>query len=98
MTTAIDKIKEIRVLTMEKLRMLCVNKGYYTEGTVEDYEKLLLFVKDSEMTTENIYKVAVDIINHSNVAPYYKQEGYNDMLTNIMYNIADACYTYFNIQ
>lgn len=94
----INKITETRVLTMEALRKLCIDKGWYTEGTNEDYNNLLLSVKNMNMTAENIYKVAIDIICHTNLysSGYYIPD--DEVLTSIMYDITDACYSYYTVE
>lgn len=59
------KIKERRILTWEKLRAICVERGWYTRGTIEEYEKLLNKTKVSNITSDIIGDIAQDIIAHS---------------------------------
>lgn len=49
----------------EEIRNFCLEEGYYTEGKVREYEEMLLFVDRNDPTPENIYKVAKNILDHS---------------------------------
>lgn len=59
------KVIEHAVWTAEEIRYFCMEEGYYTEGNVRDYEEMLLFVDHNDPTPENIYKVAKNILDHS---------------------------------
>lgn len=48
-----------------KLRELCIRERWYTCGTNKEYEHLLNFVDTTPPTVENQYKVAQDILEHS---------------------------------
>lgn len=49
----------------KEIRNFCLEEGYYTEGKVREYEEMLLFVDKNDPTPENIYKVAKNILDHS---------------------------------
>lgn len=49
----------------EDIRNFCLEEGYYSEGKVRDYEEMLNFVDQNKPTTENIYRVAKNILDHS---------------------------------
>jgi hypothetical protein len=59
------KVIENAVWIAEEIRNFCLEEGYYSEGKVRDYEEMLNFVDQNEPTTENIYKVAKNILAHS---------------------------------
>lgn len=59
------KVIEHAEWTAEEIRYLCLEEGYYTEGKVREYEEMLLFVDHNDPTPENIYKVAKNILAHS---------------------------------
>ena len=47
---------------------LCINKGWYTSGNNDQYERMLSYVEKhhQDPTTQDIYNVAKDIMEHSN--------------------------------
>lgn len=49
------------------VRELCIKNNLYTMGTCDEYGDMLIFVGDNNPSIENIYRVAVDICNHSEV-------------------------------
>lgn len=82
------EIKEERRWDSESVRIACVKFGWYTKGDVQAYNKMLDLVEKSEPTALNIYKVAEDILKHS--------EG--ETTENIMFVLQkEACNTFFTI-
>jgi len=79
------------------IRGLCVEKNWYTCGDCSAYEEMLGFVYNNEPTKENIFKVAVDIFNHSDVATIQACCGYSEkeLLTSILFEIERKTYTYW---
>ena len=49
----------------EEIRNFCLEEGYYSEGKVREYEEMLNFVDQNEPTPMNIYRVARNILDHS---------------------------------
>lgn len=80
--------KEIRILGMNKLRTLCIEKNWYTLGDNEEYSNLLTMAKKKGITTEDIAEMATDIFNHSDCADDYE-------ITDIMYEISKKCESVF---
>ena len=84
-------IVELRYLTANRLRRLCIECGWYVFGTNEEYGRLLDSLYDSNhepihLTTEKLYEIAIDIVKHSDP----------DLdVTNVMFSLADRCTTYF---
>ena len=59
-------MKETRKLHGNDLRVLCIEKGWYTKGCNESYGKLLSFANSIvTVTTEDIVQIAQDILNNS---------------------------------
>lgn len=56
-----------RLLRMEKLRGLCVEKGWYTNGDNEEYSHMLNMVNKDNLTSDDIIEIALDIIAHSDL-------------------------------
>ena len=46
--------KEVRTINKSDLRILCIRKSWYTEGTNEDYMELLKSVENKQISTEDI--------------------------------------------
>lgn len=59
------KAIEHAVWLAEEIRNFCLEEGYYSEGKVREYEEMLNFVDQNKPTPENIYKVAKNILDHS---------------------------------
>lgn len=84
------KFKETRRISANNLRALCVRQDWYTGGTVEEYEHLLLDLADNKenITTADIVEIAYDIINHSsNIA--------EDEITSVMFAVGEIANTFF---
>lgn len=83
------KIEAIQVWSAYEIRSMCVKNDYYTRGDNEAYRKMLNFVSEHKPTTENIYKVAVDIVAHSDLS----EEGVDDieMIEGMMFDISKDC-------
>lgn len=75
------KIKENRVWNMYDVRTACIKNDLYTRGDNQDYEAMLNFVATHKPTTDNIYKVACDIYEHST----------DQTVSNIMFILANDC-------
>ena len=87
------KYTETRVLDMCKLRSLCIEHDWYTCGTNEEYSALFARLHDEmgcpeNMTTEKLAEIAADIMAHSEISDY--------TITSVMFELARACYTYFD--
>ena len=86
-------IKEIRNLPFDKLRSLCIRNNWYTRGTCEEYEALFNRLENENgnpihVTTEVLYSVAMDIMEHSKISDDYS-------VADVMYELALSCITYF---
>lgn len=84
------KFKETRRISASNLRALCVQQDWYTGGTVEEYEHLLLDLADNKenITTADIVEIAYDIINHSNNIT-------EDEVTSVMFAVGEIANTFF---
>lgn len=61
--------KEVRKISAESLRALCIKNDWYTGGSNKEYEHLLLDLADNKenITTDDICEIVQDIINHSHL-------------------------------
>lgn len=63
---SLPKFKEVRTVSWDEIKTLCIKKGWYTRGTSEQYSNLARFVYDmEEATTEDLVYIASDILEHS---------------------------------
>lgn len=61
--------KEVRRITAENLRSLCIKNDWYTRGDNEEYGHLLfdLAGHKENITTDDVCEIVHDIINHSDL-------------------------------
>ncbi len=85
------KINEKKYWGMDKVRRMCILHKYYTSGDFEAYGKMLHFVSNHKPTTNNIYKVATDIFEHSNIDLDRYGCDRNEMIQAIMFDIHREC-------
>ena len=84
------KVKELRTLRAESLRVLCVEHNWYTRGSGMEYKNLLDFVGTKEnLATEDILLIATDIVEHSEL------ELTEACITNVCFEVARKCISYF---
>lgn len=95
------KIKEIKRINTDKLRNMCANNNWYTVGTSEDYIKMFKMCEKDNITTNQLYKIAKDIYEHTNVdnAKQGCDSGYsdNESILNMMIYVNDCSYTFYEI-
>lgn len=87
------KYIETRILAANKLRSICIKNDWYTCGDCEEYAALFAKLHDANgcpenMTTEKLAEIAADIMAHSEISDY--------TITSVMFELACACYTYFD--
>lgn len=60
---------EVRIISAEDLRALCIKEDWYTCGDNEEYDHLLLDLagRKHNITTDDIVDIATDIIEHSDL-------------------------------
>lgn len=82
---------EIRKIDPQKIRALCIRNEWFTNGTVEEYGDLLAYgFNDINITSDELVEMATLILEHSdpeNISEY--------TVTNIMYELALCCFSYF---
>ena len=92
------KIKATRAWFAEEVREFCIKNGYYTAGDCAAYEKMLQFVSKQDPTTKNIYRVAKDIVDHSD-PEYFEFVSDVEALQNVMFLLdRDVVMTFYNIE
>ena len=83
---------------MEDVRALCIRENWYTSGDVQAYGKMLKMANSEHVTNKLLYKVAVDIFEHSDTRGY-RESGYNykEIIEHIMYLLNRQCFESFVI-
>lgn len=79
----------------DELRRLCINKDWYTCGTVEQYDRLFNKLHD-DMTDEEILYVARDIYKHSAIERFAREYGVpeEEVFDNIVYEVFEIVHTF----
>lgn len=86
-TRELPKYKEVRSIDFESVRSKCIEKNWYTGGTLREYQELADFVYDlEEVTVEDLVAIASDILEHSHTE-------YN--LEAILWELNKICNVYF---
>lgn len=80
------EITEQVIWSATEVRHLCIKNEWYTRGDNRAYSAMLDMVDESEPTTENLYKVAKDIKEHSNT---------DSDIASIMFQMKKYCVTSF---
>ena len=87
----IDEMPEIEVeekWSESDVRECCIKNDFYTAGDCKAYSEMLNFVDNNSFSVENLYKVAKDILEHSE----------DQTIENIMFCIKkDAVNTFYKV-
>ena len=59
------KYSELRFMSSENLRLLCIKERWYTKGTCDEYGKLLEMPVGKNIKTVDIANIANNICEHS---------------------------------
>lgn len=78
--------KEVRKIESGKIRALCIKKNWFTNGTNEEYGKLLDYGKCENITSDELVEMAELILEYSET---------DYPLTAVMYELCELCYSYF---
>lgn len=79
--------REIRKISADKIRGLCIKHDWFTLGNNAQYDVLLQYgFSGKEITTDELVEMAEIILEHSDT---------DYELTSVMYELNEICYTYF---
>lgn len=94
-------IKEIKRMDDDKLRSMCVKSNWYTAGTNEDYINMFKMCKKDNITTNQLFKIAKDIYEHTDVdrAEQGCSNDCSDMdnILNMMLYVNDCTYVFYEV-
>jgi len=80
-------LKEIRQISSDNLRSLCIEKNWYTNGNGEEYARMFDLADGlANVTSNDIIEIATDIKEHS-VTEY--------PISSICFEVARKCYSLF---
>ena len=86
-------IKEERYLTKMSVSTVCNDNHWYTHGTKAEFNEMVEPLGiDSPITTEILYEIAKNIVEHSDMNPAKKR--YN--ILNVMSCLSDEVYSIFH--
>lgn len=84
-----------RQIFRDELRILCINKEWYTLGNIKQYDNL--FDKLSrDMDDVEIVGVCIDIYDHTDVEQFAQEYGvsYEEVFDNIVYEVYELVHTF----
>lgn len=81
----------------DKVRATCIKQNWYTMGTCEEYENLLLNLCKDNATDEDVMAVVYDIAEHTNLDRICRDYGSSEqeVIENIAFYIFNDCLTTF---
>lgn len=87
--------EEFRTISASRMRSLCIEWNWYTCGTNEEYEHLLLDLCEAKqnLTTEDIIEIAKDIMEHSDPNEMEEQT-----IASIAFEVARIAVSRFHIR
>lgn len=85
------QIKEIRKISADAIRALCITNGWYTRGSNVQYANLLYELGElkENLTTKDIVEIAVDIIAHSEIEADGRTEA--EVIESVAFEIMRVC-------
>lgn len=90
------KVTETRRLDGYNIRKACIENEWYTKGTNEEYSALMDSVLGvPDITTERLLKIAMDILEHSEMNRDYTDE--HEFVCDIMFKLAQECVSVFEV-
>jgi hypothetical protein len=95
------KIKEIKRIDSGKLRNMCITNNWYTAGSTSDYSKMFKMCEKYNISTIQLYKIAKDIYEHTNVSNARQgcssEYSENENILNMMIYINDCTYVFYEM-
>ena len=83
--------REVKKIDEIKIRSLCIEKNWFTNGNEKDYFKLLNYgFSGKEITTDDLVEMAEMICERSEYESIKEYE-----FTSIMFELNECCYSYF---
>lgn len=94
-------VKEIKRIDTSKLRSMCIKNNWYTAGTNEDYSNMFKMCEKDNITTNQLFKIAKDIYEHTNVDRAEQgcssEYSNNESILNMMIYVNDCSYVFYEM-
>ena len=94
------KVNVTRKLFWDDVRQVCIDNQYYTRGNCEEYESLLSTVRSfSTIDDTQLFLIAQDIYNHSNVQRIMEEGGVDEcgVMESILFNLTEVTHTFYEV-
>ena len=87
-----EVVEKSLVVNEDDVRVLCIRKNWYTCGNNADYENMFKMCHNAN-TDEDVYKIAEDILNHSNVKKISEKYGISEkgLFEHIIFELFANC-------
>ena len=88
-------------LFWDDVRHVCIQNDYYTCGDVKSYERLLDYVRTLDnVTEENLFHIALDIFNHSDIERICNECGIDrcGVMESILFNLTEVTHTFYKVE
>lgn len=89
------RYREIRRISSDSVRSLCIKESYYTRGDSDEYMNLLTKLCDDseEITEDRLEKIAEDILGHSDAERLYEIYGCTEeeLFENVLWQLVNGC-------
>lgn len=93
------KIIETRTINRSDLRNLCIEKDWYNWGVGEEYENMLDYASENEMTADRLGVVAEDIIAHTRPNRFEDCEPNGTTpMQYVLFELARICHSFFEVK
>ena len=87
------KTKTTTIISSEKVRNLCVENGYYTDGSNYEYSELLNVLCDKKYTDTRLVAIMRDIVKHTDIDACFTNCNNDEIYEILAYQIANNCTT-----
>ncbi len=94
------KVNVTRKLFWDDVRQVCIQNQYYTRGTNEEYMDLFNIIRSfSTVDDTQLFIVAQDIYNHSNVERIMNEGGVDEcgVMESILFNLTEVTHTFYEV-
>ena len=89
------RYREIRRISSDRVRSLCITESYYTGGDSDEYMNLLTKLCDDseEVTEDGLEKIAEDILEHSDTDDFCEKYGCSEeeLFENVLWQLVNGC-------
>lgn len=89
------RYREIRRISSDSVRNLCITQSYYTRGDSDEYMNLLTKLCDDseEIKEDGLEKIAEDILDHSDTERLCGEYGCTkeELFENVLWQLVNGC-------